>query len=239
MAINIDTVYKTVLSILNKEQRGYITPNEFNKVAAQVQLEIFNKYFEDLNQLTRTVQTDIDYASRIDLLDERLAIFKTSGALTGGTGGVFSTPSNLSELGSVIYNDIELQRVQRGEIYNLNKSDYTRPSNSYPIYLYEDNKIRVYPTTIISGVSINYLRKPLDPVWGFVVGGRGQYVYDPGLYNPTLTPTTGSRNFELHESEQTNLIIKILIYAGIIIKDPQIVQAAAQQAQSEEVNSKS
>ena len=31
MAINVNTVYQTVLLILNKEQRGYMTPLEFNK----------------------------------------------------------------------------------------------------------------------------------------------------------------------------------------------------------------
>ena len=41
MAINVNTVYQTVLLILNKEQRGYMTPTEFNSVATQVQLEIF------------------------------------------------------------------------------------------------------------------------------------------------------------------------------------------------------
>ena len=58
MAINVNTVYTTVLSILNKEQRGYITPDEFNKLATQVQLEIFENYFEDYNQLLRIPQTD-------------------------------------------------------------------------------------------------------------------------------------------------------------------------------------
>ena len=48
MAINVNTVYQTVLLILNKEQRGYITPDEFNKVATQVQLQILEDYFEDL-----------------------------------------------------------------------------------------------------------------------------------------------------------------------------------------------
>ena len=52
------------LLILNKEQRGYITPREFNKLGEQVQLEIFEKYFEDLNQLIRVPQTDTDYAER-------------------------------------------------------------------------------------------------------------------------------------------------------------------------------
>ena len=56
MAINVDTVYKTVLLILNKEQRGYVTPDEFNKIGTQVQLEIFEKYFEDLNQQLRVPQ---------------------------------------------------------------------------------------------------------------------------------------------------------------------------------------
>ena len=42
MAINVNTVYTTVLAILNKEQRGYLTPDEFNKVGTQVQLEIFS-----------------------------------------------------------------------------------------------------------------------------------------------------------------------------------------------------
>ena len=41
MALNVNTVYTTVLSILNKEQRGYLTPYEFNQIATQVQLEIF------------------------------------------------------------------------------------------------------------------------------------------------------------------------------------------------------
>ena len=46
MAINVNTVYQTVLMILNKEQRGYMTPTEFNTVATQVQLEIFEKYIK-------------------------------------------------------------------------------------------------------------------------------------------------------------------------------------------------
>ena len=79
MAINVNTVYQTVLMILNKEQRGYMTPTEFNKVATQVQLEIFEKYFDDLNQQLRIPQADTDYADRQENIDEKIAIFKTFG----------------------------------------------------------------------------------------------------------------------------------------------------------------
>ena len=82
MAVNVNTVYQTVLLILNKEQRGYITPQEFNDVATQVQLEIFNKYFEDLNQQIRVPQTDLDYADRVLNIDEKLSILKTFGTAT-------------------------------------------------------------------------------------------------------------------------------------------------------------
>ena len=61
MAINVNTVYTTVLAILNKEQRGYLTPDEFNKVGTQVQLEIFESYFENLNQQLRTKHTPVSY----------------------------------------------------------------------------------------------------------------------------------------------------------------------------------
>ena len=56
--VNVDTVYKTVLYILNKEQRGYMPPAEFNSVATQVQLEIFEQYFEELNQQLRVPEND-------------------------------------------------------------------------------------------------------------------------------------------------------------------------------------
>ena len=60
MAINVDAVYKTVLLILNQQQRGYMTPDEFNKVGTQVQLNIFEKYEDDLNLQYRMPQNDTE-----------------------------------------------------------------------------------------------------------------------------------------------------------------------------------
>ncbi len=58
MAVNVNTVYQTVLYLLNKEQRGYVTPAEFNSVADMVQKEIFNSYFPDGNQVNRQNQNN-------------------------------------------------------------------------------------------------------------------------------------------------------------------------------------
>jgi len=230
MAVNVDTVYKTVLSILNKEQRGYMTPSEFNKTAAHVQLEIFNEYLDTLNALLKNPQYDLNYANKISSLDEKLAIFKSETTLSQNVSGLFVVPDTVIEIGSVVYNSIEIERLQKSEFYNINKSDLTKPSINYPVYLYEGNSMKIYPTTITSNVLVNFIRIPIDPTWGFALGSRGQYVFDPS--------TSVSKNFELHEKERTNIVMRILMYSGVIIKDQQIVQMAAQQVQAEQINSK-
>ena len=306
MAINVDTVYKTVLLILNKEQRGYMTPDEFNKIATQVQLEIFENYFDNLNQQLRVPDNDSEYADRIKNLDEQLSVFKTIGncsyvgnsewnlpTSSGMTvysygfttvngqseyplgnqlnqatiqnglmkvyfGGVLQNPSAYStannniilasipttafdvlvtvtandfyRLGTVIYDDtIEMQRVQRNNLLYINKSPLTKPTKKYPLYIYEEGNLYVYPNTITTGVSASFVRKPKDVIWNFTAAAP-YYTYS---YNPNT-----SQQFELMVSEQTNVITKILLYSGVVIKDPQIIQVAAQQIQAEQINSK-
>lgn len=243
MAVDVNTVYRTILLILNKEQRGYLTPDEFNRTAAQVQLEIFNEYFEDLNQQLRVPGNDSEYSDRIKNIEQRIAIFQESAPCTY-TSGVFNitiptlTPQpELYKLGTVIHKDEkEVQYVQPNELLELNLSPITKPSTYWPVYTLKGvnvNKtsiIRVYPTTITSNISCTYLRKPYNPIWNFT-STAPSYTY---VYNPTT-----SVQFDLHPTEQTTLIIRILLYSGIIIKDPQIVQAAAQQVQAESINSKS
>lgn len=227
MAINVNTVYKTVLLVLNKEQRGYMTPEEFNKIGAQVQLEIFEKYFEDLNQLTRSPQTDTDYADRIAYLEEKLSPLTRYEAGISSQEGVLT--NQVHRLNTVVYNDLELQRVSRGEYTNINKSPLTKPSLTQPVFIQENNLIYTYPTSVSSNVFLSYIKKPNDPVWSFTSGNTlGVYVYDSNT----------STNFELHSSEQTELILRILAYAGIVLNNPQIVQAASAAVQNQNINEK-
>jgi len=241
MAINVDTVYKTVLLILNQQQRGYMTPDEFNKVATQVQLNIFEKYEDDLNQQYRMPQNDTEYANRVKNIEENIQFFQRTGTTTG------TNPFNLApgtttyngvavtdvvyRVGSVFYKSTELsQYSQRNEITQLLLSPLTQPTTSFPIYLYENNKLYVYPTTIITpaDITFSYLKTPANVVWGYGVGNLGQFEYNAG----------GSIDFELNISEQSNVIIRVLAYAGVIINDPTIIQVASQEIATEEQNSK-
>ena len=299
MAVNVDIVYKTVLLILNKEQRGNLSPDEFNKVATQVQLEIFESYFETLNQQVRRPDNDTEYADRVKNVDQDISVFKTYGnaayvqaggyftlpttsgagvatqTLTGnGTaisfpftsitssqlassviavtiGGVSTTaftisganiifnsipannaaivvtatPEDFYKLGTVIYQDTkEVQLSQRNELLYLNSTPLIAPTTTYPIYLYEDNKLYLYPVSITSDIQVSYLRKPVDVIWNFTIpSGQNYYQYNP----------TNSVDFELSKTEQSNIILKVLLYSGVVIRDPSIIQVASQQVQQE------
>ncbi len=311
MAINVNTVYQTVLLILNKEQRGYMTPVEFNKTGAQAQLEIFETYFDSLNQQIRIPQTDTDFSDRILNLDEKISLFKEFGSATSiSSSNVFNLPQQFSGSGQIatttlpaatagattayviqtatasqIANGVveifangvlvadnlyeisgttinffsqptvgetlivnvypkefyrlgdlfytagalptqELERVGTKDLYHLLSSNLTSPTTTYPIYTYKNNKITVYPNSITSGITVSYIRKPIAPIWNFTTGLNNQYVFNAST----------SFNFELHPAEQTELILKILLYAGVVIRSPEIVQVAAQQVAQENIN---
>ena len=72
-----------------------MTPVEFNKIGGQVQLEIFEKYAEDMNQQLRVPQVDLDYSDRQINIDEKLSIFKELDPATYTTSG-FRLPSQYS-----------------------------------------------------------------------------------------------------------------------------------------------
>ena len=120
MAISVNEVYTTVLTILNKEQRGYITPYEFNKLATQVQLEVFESYFETLNQQLRIGGNSSEYANRVKLLQENIATFEVEDVLNVNNLGVATLPQEVHRLGAIRYINynylpVEIEEVTRQE----------------------------------------------------------------------------------------------------------------------------
>ena len=92
----------------------------------------------------------------------------------------------------------------------------------------EGNSLKIQPVTIGS-VEASYISKPLDVRWGFIPNTNlGIFVYNDN----------DKQDFELHSSEQTEVILRVLAYAGIVIRDPQIVQAATAQVQQQNINEK-
>ena len=222
MAINVNSVYRVILSVLNKEQRGYLTPDQFNRLGKQAQLGLLDKSFYDYNRhLTRrNIQgVNSEYGDIADRIEEKIDMLSKEASISL-TNGVYDT-SNLSD---TIYKIIQLttdnratevEQVKKSELTYMNSSKLTAPTSDFPAYYLEGSNIKVFPTTTTS-VTLDYIKKPADPSWAFTVGGNGQYIYN----------SSSSVNFELHPSEETDLVVKILALAGVVIKDPTVIQIA-------------
>ena len=221
MAVSIDTVYQRVQAIVNKENRGYITPQEFNLFANQAQLEIFEQYSYDMNQFMRRTQNDTEYADLVKLTNEKLSKFKKSATLVYMSDH-FHLPNDFHKMGTVIYNGTTpVEQIDKKNLLEYQLSKLTAPTTNNPVYIQNiDNNsshwaIDVYPTTSTSNISATYLRKPNQVNWSY------QTVAGTPLYN-----SSSASNFELHDSEETTLVLKILLYAGISIKEPDIASLA-------------
>jgi len=65
--VRVDSVYQKVLALANKEQRGYITPQEFNLFADLAQTEIFEQYFYDINQFRRVPGNNHEFSDPLKI----------------------------------------------------------------------------------------------------------------------------------------------------------------------------
>lgn len=80
----INSVRNTVLSVLNKNNYGYISPSDFNLFAKQAQMEIFDEYFSSYNKTVNMENSRLsgtDYADIARTISEVLEVFTTSNLL--------------------------------------------------------------------------------------------------------------------------------------------------------------
>ena len=228
--VSIDNVYKTVLNILNKENRGYITPKEFNTLANQAQSEIFEGYFSSRNY---AITNDSDHSDIRKNIEEKIDLFKneetidSSGFLNAAgdtTFNYYAYPSNFYRLISVVDDEYKnlIEECKSTTAKIITSSILMSPSEYCPIYVLHEGGIKVLPVEITK-IIIEYIRKPAEPNWVGGTDGSGQIRAN--------TADLNYQNFELHASEFPELVIRILTYAGVSIRAADITQAAATKEQ--------
>jgi hypothetical protein len=231
----INNVRNTVLTILSKDNRGYLTPAEFNLLADQAQKEIFENYFYQYS-ISLSKQNARLHGSGYSDIPARMAevidLFMVPGEAliyddTTYSTPIFVLPAEFYKIENVIYNDVtEIDYVTKQEARMLNSAKFTKPNVTFPIYTIDGEGIRVYPDVIDDLVTADYIRYPLAPKWTWVSLSGGEPVFNQSALD--------YQDFELPLSDENNLIIKILQYAGLTIREADIVQAA----KSEEIQDK-
>lgn len=305
----INEVRNTVLSVLNKNNYGYISPSDFNLFAENAQMELFEEYFINYNKAinAENVRTaGSDYAEVEGPIAETIEGFLVTNYLTHLSANKYSIPSltttgdtayyilkilchtkelvsgtntglvavgledntasflsdGISE-GDIVVNtstnlianvvavvgntviiltlDIftatsegyriiskaakEADKVSVGKITTLNASSLTSPTEFYPSYTFESERINLFPDTINAKGKVEavYFRHPKTPKWTYITLISGEPVFDQS--QPDY------EDFELPYEDNYRLVMKILQYCGISIRETEVTQFGMVQEQ--------
>lgn len=226
----INQVYTTVLAILNKDNRGYVSPLEFNLYSELAQMaifeEMFHKYSRSIvkqnNRMYNSEFSDIPKHIR-----EAFDVFVTEVQLTRLSSGIYKNTATDFYKGIKLdllpskdtgYNRVEIEEVGKLEITKLLNNNLTTPTLEYPVYIGVYGGYRIFPA-LNSNESVlgTYIRKPKAPKWTY------QSVNGNALFNPSAFDY---QDFELPVQFFSDLVIKILGYCGIEIREADVIQVS-------------
>lgn len=241
----INSVRNTVLSILNKNNYGYISPSDFNLFAKQAQMEIYEEYYSSYNKTINAENARVsgtEYADIENPIAEVLESFLRNDTLvqvapatnqyyvpslvtTGYNFYMISRLTCFDSTGNVRLGDAE--KVANARIYMLLDSMLTSPTTKYPAYTIDGDIITVYPNTIngVSSLKCSYFKLPADPKWTYITLSNGEPAFDQS--QPDY------QDFELPLEDEYKLVMKILQYCGMSIREIQVAQYGIQQEQNE------
>jgi hypothetical protein len=261
--VNIDTVYQRVLAIANKEQRGYITPLEFNLLANQAGMDIFEQYFYDRNKLADLDGNSVEYSNADNILEEKIAQFSVySFPLVGA-----NLPIDLYRLGAVFvrrnvtdwanYTGAIVGPPDPSAVLTSQQASNTWSRGDHTFYeaklISNKDWVNIQNAPLLRPTDKRpvYLRSSLNNI--SVIGSNNQLIgpiYIDYIQQPVKVEwgydvigekalfngsLAKTTHFPHHPSEETTLVVKILELAGVIIEDPNIVQYAnTKQSQTEQ-----
>ena len=229
----IDEVYSVLQTITAKEHDGFVSPTEFNDVAKQVQEEIFRGYLEDINRDQNRANrgfTNPGYANLVENQTQKLEPFMVTSSPIAQAGGVYPLPADvylIDENGITESNGRVVEKVDNHKRAYLSTSS-AAPSDLFPVHYINGTDVTILPATVTGSITITYLKKPSDPVWAYTVAS-GEPVYNEA----------NSTDFELHASEFPNIVVRMLSYFGINLREGEVIQVAESLKQQRDVKEES
>lgn len=127
---------------------------------------------------------------------------------------------------------VESEKVTSGRIASLNLSNLTAPSSMFPAYTQESTLMQIYPISttfsigLLGQLKCAYFRYPKEPKWTYITLAAGEPVFDQS--QPDY------QDFEMPQEDEFKLVMKILQYCGVSIRESEVMQFAMAQEQHEQ-----
>lgn len=243
---SVNRVYSTLKGLVNKDQKGFVTPSIFNEFASVAQMNIYNRLFDEGRNAMRFRRAGIDQGrdkAKEKQMQEDLSVFAKKTNISKANG-VFAKPSDLGRiisintkstyaLGSFLGTQIDLVYNQE-DIDRILASNLSQPTSESPVALISSD-IEVFPTTI-NRVDLRYYKLPegTNPTTGAKVSSQPSFGYSTAVAGVEIYSPGNSVDFELPEHYYVDLVVEIAKMIGVNLRDADVVNYAAAEKQIEE-----
>lgn len=216
----INHVRNTVLTILNKENRGFITPSQFDSYAKHAQQLLFNQYISEYSRMLgskNSRRVSSEFMDREKQIRKNIENFSKT-QIVSKVVNSYDKPIDMLHLLSATYGTQEIEQLPVEKKRYLLNSNLTAPTSTYPVYVDQGGSLSIFPSNLENDVTFTYIRTLKDPKWTYTTVGQNP------VYNPTASD---HQDFELSDDESVNLIVEILKLTGLTIREAEVTQAAA------------
>jgi len=238
--ISVKRVYEVLKDLANKEQRGFISPSEFNTMAPIAQTAVFNKMWsevlasESIRLSGRDGQRDL---SKTNDVREELSMYLRNATQERQADLKYTYPSDFYKMSSAkTYGSVLMGVVTSVPIeimYDPHRLDYmlrstlSGPSIGKPVVLVAD-KLEVHPNSI-KKIDIRYYKIPEGVTTaGASTSSQPQFGYTTVAGDEVFDAAT-SIDFELPQDREEQLVLEVASMIGTSLRDAALINYGRQQ----------
>jgi len=179
MNISVDDLYNLAQDIINKNQNGYLSPDQFNLYIKQSEVSFLDYLLGEFQQYQyQRSQPRVRY-SQNEVIRQRLTPFIYGYNLHIDSTGFAPYPADYQIVDAMwsYYGYKKIKYVQQDSLASYYNSRID-PIQTNPIYLVEQDGFRFYPNEL--GMSkLSYVQTPSPMYWAYTLDANGRPVYDP------------------------------------------------------------
>lgn len=214
--MTVDFVYNLMQFLINKNQDGYLSPEQFNIIINQAQNSYMDYMLGEFQQYQyKQAQPRVEYSQNQNTR-QRLTPIIYGYNLNVDSTGFSPYPGNFQQVDAMwsMYGFSRIRYVEQERLYSTVNSSID-PVATNPIYLIEDNGFRFYPITT-GQAKLSYVRTPNTIIWGYTLDANGRPVYDPAT----------SSDPEFYDVDMLEIISRALRMVGLNLQSNEISQYA-------------
>ena len=257
--IEITSVYRTLKSLANEDQSGFVTPSTFNDFAVTAQMNVYNEIMSSGTFANQLVKSNVDLeggaSAKSRSASNRSYFIKTQTMVQGGLDqGKLQLPDDFSSLVDLSSSSIgengfdlnvgEIKRVVM--MYDMDKyalmlNSYSMPSSSgfnlpFHIAFMEGEYIRVPDAAALTNnFIVRYYRTPGAYSYeGYQVNSTPAIGYFTDSYGEIQIDSSTCRNFDLPASYVSEVVNEMAKLIGIQIEETMVYQYGQQEEVSKE-----